>query len=268
VLVVGGGPGGLRAAATAAGRGHRVTLFERAETTGGAVVVAAAAAGRAELGEVVRALRDECARAGVEVRTGVEVDASVVDAERPDLVVLATGARPGVPVWANGHPRVVDVSAVLTGAVAPEGSVLVVDELGYHPATSTAETLAARGARVEIVTSALVVGQDLGVTLDMELFVRRAHAAGIVLTTDRVVMAVADAGSGGGVGVTLLRHTVGEVEEREVDWVVTAAPGAPEDGLWRALRDRPFPVHRIGDCLAPRRADAAIREGDRIGAAL
>ena len=260
VLVVGGGPAGLRAAATAASRGHRVVLCERDDATGGAVRLAAAAPGRAEFGNVVRDLLGECRVAGVDVRTGVGVDAAFVDREAPDAVVLATGAWPVAPPWARG--RVVDVRDVLAGTAVPEGTVLVYDELGFHQAPAAAELLAARGCRVEIMTPGMVVAQDLGTTLDLELFHRRAHAAGIALTTDRVVTGAVDG------RVDVLHHPTGRVEHRDVDRVVAVVPPEPDDALWTALRDGPRPVHRIGDCLAPRRVPSAIVEGDRIGLSL
>lgn len=266
VLVVGGGPAGLQAAASAAARGHRVVLCERGAGVGGQVAVAAAAAGRAEFGNLARDLAAECERLGVEIRTGVAVDVAAVDAAAPDTVVLATGARPARPGWARGVDRVVDVRDVLEGRVAPSGSVLVYDELGFHQAASVAETLAARGCAVEIMTPALVAVQDLGLTLDMELFHRRAAAAGITMTTDRVVLGATP--DDGRITVAVLHHTVDRMAETTCDWVVCAVPGEPEDELWLGLRDRRIPVHRIGDCLAPRRADAAVREGFRVGAAL
>jgi 2,4-dienoyl-CoA reductase (NADPH2) len=209
---------------------------------------------------VVRDLLGECRAAGVDVRTGVEVDAALVDREAPDVVVLATGARPVAPPWGRG--RVVDVRDVLAGTAAPEGTVLVYDELGFHQAPAAAELLAARGCRVEVMTPGMVVAQDLGTTLDLELFHRRAHAAGIVLTTDRVVTGAADG------RVDVLHHPTGRVEHRDVDWVVAVVPPEPDDALWTALRDGPRPVHRIGDCLAPRRVPSAIVEGDRVGLSL
>ena len=116
---------------------------------------------------------------------------ALLRAEAPDAVVLATGARPQPPYWAGGLPRVVDVRDVLEGRAEPAGQVVVVDDLGFHQATSVAELLADRGCEVEIITAGMVVGQDLGITLDMETFNVRAHAKGIRQATDLVVMGAA-----------------------------------------------------------------------------
>ena len=86
-----------------------------------------------------------------------------------------------------------DVRAVLDGSASPSGDVVVIDELGFHQATSVAELLADRGCNVEIVTNGMVVGQDLGITLDMENWWMRATAKGIVQSTDLVAMGMRDA---------------------------------------------------------------------------
>jgi 2,4-dienoyl-CoA reductase (NADPH2) len=267
VVVVGGGPAGLQAASSAARRGHHVTLFEREAATGGQAAVAASVPGRAEFLDLVRNLLAECRRHGVDIKTGTEATAEWLRAESPDAVVLATGARPQPPHWAGGLDRVVDVRDVLEGRVTPGGDVLVVDELGFHQATSVAELLADRGCRVRVSTPGMVVGQDLGITLDLEMFIVRAGNKGIRQTTDEVVMS-ASADESGGVVLQILTHTTGAMSEVSVDWVVCAVHQAPEDGLWQALKDAPFEVHRAGDCLTPRRAHAAVIEGDRVGGAL
>jgi mycofactocin system FadH/OYE family oxidoreductase 2 len=269
VYVVGGGPGGLAAAVTAVGRGHQVTLFERAGCTGGQVNVAASVPSRAEFGDLVAHLAAEADRLGVDVRTGREVSAAFLLAESPDAVVLATGSRPARPTWAGDHPRVADVREVIDGTCPVAGTVVVVDELGFHQATSAAELLADRGCDVEVITSGMVVGQDLGSTLDLELWNVRAHAKGIRQRTDVVVLGV----SGDGPVVLELQHyPTRAARQLSCDWVACAVPARPEDTLWQALAAAgsrlPFEVRRVGDCRAPRRAHAAVIEGERAGAAL
>ena len=52
------------------------------------------------------------------------------------------------------------------------------------------------------------------------------------------------------------------------DWVVCSLHQQPDDALWHELAGADFPVHRVGDCLAPRRAHAAVIEGHRVAMAL
>jgi mycofactocin system FadH/OYE family oxidoreductase 2 len=266
VLVIGGGPAGLQAASTAAQRGHRVTLVERAEQTGGQVALAASVPSRAEFLDITRNLHAECQRYGVEMRTGVTADVELVQREQPDAVVLATGAVADRPWWAGDVEQVVDIRQVLDDSVSPQGTVILVDDLGFHQATSVAELLADRGCSVRVITSGMVVGQDLGITLDMETWNVRADAKGIGQETDLVVMG-AEA-TEAGVKLQVLRHTTGENLELSADWVVLAVHPKPADELWRELSTMDVVAHRVGDCITPRRAHSAVIEGHRAGAAL
>ncbi|MBI3257093.1 MAG: mycofactocin system FadH/OYE family oxidoreductase 2 [Actinobacteria bacterium] len=271
VLVVGAGPGGMQAAISAATSGHRVEVYERDATPGGQVRLAASVPNRAEFGDIIRNQVTECARLGVDIHLGVTVDAAFVASRRPDVVIVATGAEPERPWWAPGDvslPRVADVREVLEGSASPSGRVIIVDELGFHQATSVAELLADRGCSVEVITSGMVVGQDLGVTLDMEGWCTRAAAKGIGQLTDLVVTGIEDA------KLNVMHHPTGRNELREADWVVLAVPQAPVEGLYLELAEASrqpgatFTVHRVGDCVAPRRAHAAVVEGQRVGASL
>lgn len=263
VMVVGAGPAGLQAAIAAARNGHRVTVYERSGEAGGQVRLAASVPNRAEFGDMVRNQLIESRRLGVRIRYDTEVTPALVGELGPDHVVVATGAVPARPWWVPGDAdHVVDVRDVLDGSVEPTGEVVVVDELGFHQATSTAEVLADRGCRVEIVTPGMVVGQDLGITLDMENWWMRATEKGIVQTTDVVPMRME------GTTLVLQHHPSGREIERAPDWIVLATPALPAEQLYHQLSGSAIPVERVGDCVAPRRAHSAVIEGERVGTAI
>ena len=122
--------------------------------------------------------------------------------------------------------------------------------------------LSDRGCEVEVITPGMVVGQDLGVTLDMENWWIRANAKHIVQSTELVPM------EWNGEVLSLQHHPTGAMVERRPDWVVCAVPSAPLDGLYHELRDAGLEVTRVGDAIAPRRAHAAVIDGERVGASL
>ena len=120
VLVIGGGPGGLKAAAVAAERGHRVTLVEAGRRVGGQVLLAQELPGRAEMAGAAGNLLAEAERAGVFIRTGMRADRAFVEAARPDVVVVATGAVPyRPPIEVMGEPVILDAWEVIRGADRP-----------------------------------------------------------------------------------------------------------------------------------------------------
>ncbi len=263
VLVVGAGPAGLQAAIAAARNGHHVTVVERSPVAGGQVRLAATVPNRAEFGDLIRNQLNECGRLGVQIEYGVDATADEVRRRDADTVVVATGSTPSRPWWAPAEAEwIVDVRDVLEGAVHPTRSVLVLDELGFHHATSVAELLADRGCSVEVVSPGMVVGQDLGVTLDLENWWIRAGSKGITQTTELVPMGV------DGHTVTFQHHPTGTEQTRSPDWMVLAVPSSPADGLYHELRAAGVHVHRIGDALAPRRAHAAVIDGERVGSGI
>ncbi len=114
VAVVGAGPAGMACAATAAERGHAVTLFESAREIGGQFNLARRIPGKEEFAETLRYFRARLAKLGVEVR--LNHTARVEDLRRFDEVVLASGIvprRPAIP--GLDHPKVSSYVEIVEG---------------------------------------------------------------------------------------------------------------------------------------------------------
>lgn len=97
IFVVGGGAAGMSAALAAHEKGHKVTLFENSGRLGGQLFLAAAPPGREEFAELAHDLATQIDVAGISCHLNTAVDKALLEKERPDAVILATGAAPITP---------------------------------------------------------------------------------------------------------------------------------------------------------------------------
>ena len=283
VAVAGGGPAGLSAAVTLAGRGHRVTLFERESEPGGLVRLAARQPLRAEIGESVAHLASEAERLQVDMRLAAAASVDAIEALRPDAAVVATGSRPYLPgrdspdgpnppAWAEGmwasmggpvpgladDSRVVSVDDVMSGRVEAGRNVVVLDRNAHWEACGTAEFLLEAGRQVEFVTPLGAAGVDLEPG-NAPLFYQRVRPRGLRIAVHTDIRSIRPG------GVVLVDvHTNEERTLRDVNTIVLAIGRRSNDALYWALRER-LPTFRIGDCRAPRLLEHAVRDGDAIG---
>jgi 2,4-dienoyl-CoA reductase-like NADH-dependent reductase (Old Yellow Enzyme family) len=266
VMVVGGGPGGMQAAKVAAQRGYRVTLYEQSYELGGQINLIVRVPSRVEFGDSSRNLQRELLEAGVETRLGIEITAEMIEGEKPYGVILATGSRPALPpVPGVNLPHVATTWQVLQGEKTAQAgdSVLIYDQVGFQQATSVAELLAERGCQVEVVTGQFYVGGDLGITLDLELWYRRVLARGVKLTANHFLAAL------GPTSATIINNYTGEPRSIEgLALVVMATPQAANDALYHQLQGKVKNLFRVGDCVAPRRVEHAILDGERAARTL
>ena len=254
VVVVGAGPAGLAAAAEANAAGHEVVLLERSGRIGGQLALAGAAPMHEE---VARSLARNYGRLleGVDLRLGTEADVDTVAALAPDLVVVATGARPYVPEVGLDEIATVQAWDVLAGPVPEAGSVVVADWGGDASGLAAADLLAAGGAEVTLALGSAAFGESIH-QYQRNLYAQRLYRAGVRIE-HHLELAGADAG-----GVRFRNLFAPELETAlPADLLVLACGRVPERGLAEELAALGLRVAEAGDCLSPRSAEEAILEG-------
>ena len=103
VLVAGGGVAGLKAAITAAQRGHDVVLCEKTDAVGGILKSEQAIDFKHEMYELGLTLERQARNEGVDIRLNTAVTPEYVEEEQPDALILAVGSNPIVPPLPGIH---------------------------------------------------------------------------------------------------------------------------------------------------------------------
>jgi len=275
IAIIGGGPAGLKCAAVAAKRGHAVTLFEQSHELGGHLNLLKRLPTRQGWQGAIDNLTRPLAKAGVEVRLGTTATTAVLMQEKPDVIVCATGSSYDRTGYSPYRPerdaipgveqkQVVDVVTATRQALADPTSlgkrVLIVDETDSYLALGLAEVLAKAGVQVEVVTPHLFVGEDTLKTLEMPHLFPRLKTVGVRLTAQQFVEKI-EANC-----VEIYDIWGGEKRTVEVDTVVIAMMRSPNDTLFQEIRQSfKKELYRIGDAVAPRKLEAVIYEGEKLG---
>lgn len=263
VLVAGGGPGGLKAAAVAAERGHEVTLYEAAKQLGGQVLLAQLLPGRAEFGGLATNLARECEIHGVSVKKGTPVDRALIESEKPDAVIIATGGKPRWPQFdGRDEAYVVDAWQVLKGEKNIGTNVVIADWRSDWVGVGLAQKLAQDGCRVRLCVDAIMAGEQLP-------WYVRDHMAGTLAKLGVEVRTYTRL-FGADSGTVYFQHaSSGEpIILEEVDTLILSQGHDRVAELEDALENWEGEVRVIGDALTPRTAEEAVLEGLKAAMAL
>ncbi len=291
VLIVGAGPAGLEAARVSAERGHTVTVMEAAPKPGGQIRLTAVSPRRREMLSIIDWRMARCEESGVSFRFNTLADEATVLAEKPDVVIIATGGMPHTEVLQAGNDLVVSTWDILSGEVAPGKNVLLFDDAGDHPALQAAEVIAKSGAQLEIMTPDRSFAPEV-MAMNLVPYMRSLQKLDVTFTVTFRLLSVERTAEG-------LKAVVGSDyggvrKERMVDQVIVNHGTLPLDDLYFALkahssnlgatdyaaltalqpqtlRSNPagaFQLFRIGDAVAARNTHAAVLDGLRVARVL
>jgi N-methyl-L-proline demethylase len=287
IVVVGAGPAGLEAARVAAARGHEVIVFEAANQAGGQIRLTSRSPRRREMISIVDWRIEQCQAAGVTFRFNTWADAETALAERPDVVIVATGGMAAARELKAGDDLVVTAWDILSGDVKPGTDVLIFDGAGDHAALMAAEVIAATGAKVEIMTPDRTFAPEV-MGMNLVPYVRALQKRDVTFTVTFRLEAVHRDGN-------RLRATIGSDyggvnRERLFDQVVVNQGTLPLDELYFELKPHSrnegavdydaliaghrqeiasnpgggFQLFRIGDAVEARNTHAAIYDALRL----
>ena len=251
VLIAGAGVAGLKAAVTAAQRGHRVILCEKSDRVGGILKCEQAIDFKREMFELGLTLENQAKAEGVVIRLGTLVTPEYVAEEKPDALILAVGSDPIVPPLPGiDGDNVVVVNNYYKESEKVGDSVVVLG--GGLAGCECAVHLAQDGKKVHLVEMRDTLAPDCNIRhrpilmkkID-ELVEVHLGYAGLRVTEDGLVCKAPD----------------GEEILISGDTVICAVGQRANRADVEALRySAPF-VREIGDCIRPANITKAIYEG-------
>lgn len=287
VVIAGAGPAGLEAARVAGERGHEVVVFEVASDPGGQIRLTAQSPRRREMIGIIDWRMGQCEKLGVAVNFNSWAEADMVLAERPDVVIVATGGIPHTDVLRRGNEYVVSAWDIISGDVKPGTNVLVYDDAGDHAGLQAAEVLASSGAKVEIMTPDRSFAPEV-MAMNLVPYMRALQKLDVTFTVTFRLEEVEK--SGNGLLARIGSDYGGVSKQRVVDQVVVNHGTIPLDDLYFELKpasrnlgevsydeliagnpqsirrnaEGTFQLFRIGDAVAARNTHAAIYDALRL----
>jgi len=256
VMIIGGGLSGLEAARVAAARGHQVTLYEENVDLGGQWLLASKPPHKQDHLLLLGYLVGQLDKLGVELKCGVRVTAALVEEAGPDVVLVATGAKPLVPpIPGVDREEAVTAWDVLGGKTVGR-RVLVVG--GGLTGLETAEFLAGQGKEIVLVEMLKRIGADMGGTVRWHLMNRTKNLSIKTFVSTQIKEIRPN-------GVVVVSRNGVEETWDDFDTIVLACGVKPKDELSKQVQGKAYEVHVIGDAAKARRGIEAIRSGSEMG---
>ena len=253
VMIIGGGPAGLMAAETAAKIGHDVTVYEAGEQLGGQFRSAAFPPGKGELSTFVSSLRKNLCDLNVPIHMGTEVTEALIESEKPDAVIVATGAKPLVlPIKGIDGDNVFSAEEILLGKADVKAGPVVVCG-GGEVGAETAHFVSLINHDVTIVEMRDDILNDMSPLMKIALM-EYLREAGIKILTGAKVASISE---------NSVSYTDGDGNLQSVpaETVISAFGYKAYNPLEEAARRHCDNVQVVGCAVKAGNALVAVREG-------
>ena len=264
ILIIGGGPAGMKAATVAASRGHEVKLIEASSKLGGQINLAEKLPGRSEFGGITTNLANKLNRQNVEIKLNTKVSADFVMQEAPEVVILATGGRSFEPIIeGRENAHVVTAWQILEGKANVGSRVAIADWRCDWVGLGLAELLARQGCHVRLACNGMVPGQTVNQYV-RDNWLGILHKLNVETLTHLRLHGIDSEDA-------YFQHTLsGEpVILNDVDTLVTAFGAGSSNTLEKDLKNNfHSKLHVIGDALSPRTVEEAILDGLKTSTAI
>lgn len=250
VLVIGGGPGGMSAAITAAQRGFNVELWEKSSRLGGNLWAAGLLTFKNDVLRLITYMERQILKLGVKVKLNTEAKVDMITKDY-DKVILATGSSPVMPPI-EGIELASSSNDYLLGIKKSGKKVVVIG--GGLVGCETAAYLKENADEVTIIEMMpdILAGADHCLNNDQALRTMIKEREIGVIGNAKVTKISKD-------GVTYL---LGNIEEKiECDTVIIAAGYKSNNQLESELEKKVNELTIIGDAESPRKILTAIHEG-------
>jgi len=260
IVVVGGGVAGLKFAEIAAKRGHKIVLFEKENNIGGLINYVKKIPFRNEFSEIIRYLEYKTKNdKNIDLRLGIDADEEMVLKELPDIVIIATGAKPYIPKEFQ-NKKVCTSLDVLGNKIEMGRRVVIYDKMAKAEGIGVAEYLCEYydNIKIKFFTTANHAGEDVQF-LNLAILYRKLFSNGVVVNPYYEL-----------VGVEYKNLVFKHIYSRKIlklknyDNLVYIGDNTSENKLYKTIKGRVKEVYMLGDCKAPRLVELAISSAEEL----
>ena len=259
VMVVGGGVAGMEAARIAKMRGHNVTVYEASNALGGVIIPGSVPDFKLDDRRLISWYRNEMKRLNINVALNTKVTEELVDKEKPDIVIIATGAKeiklslPGIE-----KDKVASAVELLNGTKKAGKNVLMVG--GGLVGCETALYLAQSGKNVTIVEAKeniLSTGKPVP-HMNKIMLIDLLKKYNVKVITNNSLLSVTDEGA-------VLIDNKFKQQNVQADTVAIAVGFKSNNELYNKLHGKVTDLYLIGDAYQAANIMDAIWSGNEVG---